>query len=419
MKTALGIDFGTSNSTVGYVTATGPRLIPLEAGRVTLPSALFYDFDERKTLFGRGAIAAYTDQCNGRLLRALKSILGNSLIFERTKLGRESLSFMEIIGTFLAHLKKQSETALGCEIESVVLGRPVWFVDDDPAADRQAQNQLEQAARAQGFKQISFQYEPVAAALDYEQTIAREELTLIADIGGGTSDFSIIRLSPEGRGRADRKMDILANTGTHVGGTDLDKQLSLKQVMPHLGFHTPQRARPELDLPTSIYFDLATWHRIVFLYNQKTRTLLRDMQNAAARPDLVERLACLVEERNGHRLAGDVERGKIDLSAQDKASLHLDYIEAGLEIELDQKIFQQAIERERNKIKASLESCLKQAGVSAMQIDTLFLTGGTTAVPLIAQTCRACVPAARLVEGDKLGSVGVGLALESARRYGR
>jgi hypothetical chaperone protein len=139
---------------------------------------------------------------------------------------------------FLRNLKEKAEAFAGQEIASVVLGRPVRFVDDDDQADARAQSVLERVARQAGFREIAFAYEPIAAAHHYEQTVLREELVLIADIGGGTSDFSIVRVGPERRGRADRSGDVLASTGVRIGGTDLDAALSLASVMPLLGLGT-------------------------------------------------------------------------------------------------------------------------------------------------------------------------------------
>lgn len=236
-----GIDFGTSNSTVGILAGDRPRLVALEDANATLPSAVFFNFEDNRTYFGRRAIADYTDNAEGRLLRALKSVLGSSLIHEKTRIKSRSVAFSEIIGEFIGFLKARLDDAVGEAVDHVVLGRPVHFVDEDPAADAAAQSELEKAARRQGFRHIEFQYEPIAAALDYEQSVLGEELALIVDIGGGTSDFSIVRVSPDSRSSSDRKQDILANAGVHVGGTDFDRLLSMASVMRALGYLTPTR----------------------------------------------------------------------------------------------------------------------------------------------------------------------------------
>ena len=419
MSHAIGIDFGTSNSTVGFLHQTKPALIALEEDKTTLPSAVFYDTERLETLFGRKAIAAYTDHYEGRLLRSLKSILGSSLIEETTQIGHKRLSFHSIIGEFLQHLKLTCEYQLQQQLDKVVLGRPVWFVDNDETADKAAEHQLESAASLQGFKHIQFQYEPIAAALDYEQSVNKEELALIVDIGGGTSDFSIVRVSPQRRGKADRKEDILANSGVHVGGTDLDMRLSVNEVMPFLGYKSHLYANPALTLPAAPFFDLATWHKIILLYNNKTLTLLKELHKNAAYPERVARFIHIIKERSGHRLAGDVETTKIHLSENSAVTLNLDYIEEGLSTRFKRKDFEAAITEEKEKITQQIKYCLQQAELKSADITTLFLTGGSSAIPCIVTACQAMFPSAHTVKGNRLGSVGIGLAIDAALKFGK
>lgn len=426
----IGIDFGTSNSTVGYPTEVGPQLVKIEGDHLNIPSAIFYNLENSsifnlenpvtnkprekyKIHFGREAISTYIDHCEGRLLRSLKSVLGSSLMKESTQIGYEKISFEEIIGKFIIHLKKKTEEQLGNQIEFVVMGRPVWFVDEDPIADKIAQDQLESIVTNCGFKYVFFQYEPIAAALDYEQKIKKEELALIIDIGGGTSDFSIIKVSPTQHLKSDRKADILANTGIHIGGTDLDRQLSIWQFMHNLGYKTRQKNRPELELPISCYYDLATWYKIALLYNQKTMLLLRELRSIAEQSHLIDRFIKIIRDRNGHRLAGDIETGKILLSEKEFVDLNMNYIEDKLMVSLSRKFFEENIAVEKEKIVNTIQKCLQEAQVSSEEIDTLFLTGGTTAIPSIISSCKSLLPNAHLVEGDRFGSVGTGLAIHA------
>ena len=161
----------------------------------------------------------------------------------------------------------------------------------------------------QGFKHIAFQFEPIAAALDYEQRVTREELALIIDMGGGTSDFSIVRVSPERARSPDRKDDILASRGVHIGGTDFDRLLSIAHVMPQLGYLTPTKDGKR-NLPASYFIDLATWQRINLVYTAKAMTHLRQIRYEAARADLVDRFIHIVEHRYGHALAGTGRKGQ-------------------------------------------------------------------------------------------------------------
>ena len=226
---ACGLDFGTSNTTFGSMIGNAPSLVPLEGAQTTIPSAIFYERDGA-VLIGRRAIDAYVDGGPGRLMRSLKSVLGTSLIDETTQVGRERSSFRDVIAYYLGAVKRRAEQAAGREFRNVVHGRPVHFVDNAPAADRKAEATLRAIVREIGFDNVTFQFEPIAAALDYERQIVREEIALIADIGGGTSDFSIVRLSPDRHRKAERQSDILANDGVRIGGTDFDRQAESRRA---------------------------------------------------------------------------------------------------------------------------------------------------------------------------------------------
>jgi hypothetical chaperone protein len=418
MRPAIGgIDFGTSNSTVGVIENGQPRLVPLEAGQVTLPSAVFFSFEDGQTHFGRRAIADYADGVEGRLMRALKSVLGSSLAHEKTRIKARSIAFTDIIGMFLAQLRRRMEEHTGQPVGPVVFGRPVQFVDDDAEADSKAQAQLEKAARAQGFRDIAFQFEPIAAALDYERTVRREELALILDMGGGTSDFSVVRVSPERAGAADRSGDILASRGVHVGGTDFDRLLSIDRVMPELGYLTPTRDGKR-NLPAGYFVDLATWQRINLLYTPKARTDLRQLRYEAARPDLVDRLIAIVEQRWGHALAGCVERARIAMTDEQSARLDVSVPDADFSVDLTRESFEATIHGAVERVADTVSATLRDAGLAGSDIATVFLTGGSTSTPLARRTILSMVPQARVVEGDVFGSVGLGLALDAQRKFG-
>jgi len=412
-----GIDFGTSNSTVGVMNGSAPSLLRLEGDSPTLPSALFFNFDDDSVSVGRHAVTQYTDGVDGRLLRALKSVLGSSLVLEKTRIKKRSLLFSEIIGLFIARLKAKLDQHHGQTADHVVLGRPVRFVDGDDAADRTAQDELERAARAQGFRHIEFQYEPIAAALDYEQQVSREEIALIVDMGGGTSDFSVVRVSPEGARKTDRRGDILANEGIHIGGTDFDRLLSIAYVMPGLGYLTPTKDGKR-NLPAGYFIDLATWHRIHRLYTPKALIDLRQIRYEAARPEFVDLFIDIVEHRLGHLLATKVEDAKIALTDAESARLHLDLTDALLEVGFTREQLEKTLQGEIGRVAHTAQHTLSSAGVAPQDITAVFLTGGSTAIPLARHSILALVPQAKVVQGDAFGSVGIGLALDAARRFG-
>lgn len=413
---SCGLDFGTSNTTLGLADGGGARLVPLEGGEVTLPSAVFYPV-AGETRIGRAAVAAYVDGDQGRLMRALKSVLGTGLIDEATQVGRRRLGFRQVIADYVAAVKARAEAAAGTGLAAVVHGRPVHFVDGDPAADAAAEDALSEIARAAGFETVSFQYEPIAAGLDYEQAIGGEQLALIADIGGGTSDVSVVRLGPQRRGRADRSGDILANDGIRVGGTDFDRALNLALVMPHLGYRSPLK-RAGLSMPAGPYLDLATWSQINRLYGAKPLRDLVELEKASARPDLVHRLVRTVEEERGHLLSIRVEEAKIAAAGGETAGIALDWLRPRLDVPVAPPDVAVEGAPLADRIGALVRDCLAVAGVGAGDVDAVFMTGGSTRLPTVRRAILAAVPGARVVDGDTFGSVGTGLAIEAARRYG-
>ena len=421
MANACGVDFGTSNSTVGFI---GPRangtartaLLALEDGKATLPSVVFFNADDDEVSYGRAALAAYLAGYEGRLMRSLKSLLGTSLIDGQTEVGGRALPFRMLLSHFIGEVKRRAEREAGREFTSAVFGRPVFFIDDSAAADRLAEDTLAQIAHAVGFKDVAFQFEPIAAAFDYESQIGNEELVLIADIGGGTSDFSLVRLSPERALKAERRGDILATGGVHIGGTDFDKYLSLSSVMPLLGYQSLMYN--DSAIPSSYYFNLATWHTINLAYTKKIWTQLADVVRDAREPHKLGRLQRLIDERAGHWLAMKVEEGKIALSDASSVALELERLSPPENLVLHRKGFEDAIVHLVGQIDQTVLKLLADAGVAADAVDTVFFTGGSSGVRMLRERIGALLPNARKVEGDLFGSIGAGLALDAVRKFG-
>lgn len=416
MANACGVDFGTSNSTVGWSRPGSSALLQLEGDRVTLPSVVFFNADEEQVYYGRAALDNYLQGYEGRLMRSLKSLLGTELIDDQTEVMGKALPFKMLLAQFIAELKRRAEASAGREFSSAVFGRPVFFVDGDEDADFAAEDTLYEIAQAVGFKEIDFQYEPIAAAFDYESQIDKEELVLIADIGGGTSDFSLVRLSPQHAQKADRRSDILATGGIHIGGTDFDKYLSLHSIMPLLGLGS--RLNNNSEMPSSYYFNLATWHTINLAYTQKTWLQIKDIYRDARDKDKLDRLLHLIEHRNGHWLALQAEEGKIALSSHAQTALSLDRLSPPQTVQLQRDEFEAAISKLVGSVETTVSKLLQDAGITADQVDTVFFTGGSSGVHLLRERIAALLPAARRVEGDLFGSIGAGLALDAARKFG-
>jgi hypothetical chaperone protein len=415
-----GLDFGTSNSTLALNAEGRAFLCPLEDQSVTLPSAVFYDFEDHSVRFGRDAIQTYVEGAEGRLLRALKSVLGSTLIEETTLIQRKRVPMRAIIGMFIRHLKRKAEQQLAARgtpgaLENVVLGRPVHFVDQDEEADRRAEAELIAAAKAEGFRHVETQLEPIAAALAYEQALNHEELSLIVDLGGGTSDFVVARLSPKRAKHADRAGDILGRSGVHIGGTDFDRRLSIDRVMPHLGYDV--RLGPKrLPMPSYLFRDLATWHKIPFLYTAENLGYLRSVVLTADRPELLQRLIQVFTGRQGHRIAGDVEAAKITLSDAETAELHLP-VQPEVAIAVQRADVERTVHDDTTRLIETIDRCCRSAGVAPAAIDSVFLTGGSTGIPAVRSRILAHLPNARAVPGDMFGSVGLGLAIDAAKRF--
>ena len=417
------IDFGTSNSAIALPTgADGVTLVELEDGQPTMPTAVFYRSDEPERHFGRAAIAAYVDGYDGRLMRSMKSVLGSPLIEQSTDVGGgRAVKFVDVIAGYLLHLKRLAEAQAGAPLHRVVLGRPVFFVDDDPAQDARAQAALEAAARSIGFDEVLFQFEPIAAALDHERRVDSERCVMVADIGGGTSDFSIVRVGPSRRKRLDRRGDILANHGVHVAGTDFDRHVELTAILPLLGYRSLRPARPgetPREVPTGVYFDLATWHLINTVYAPARLAELRQMFSWYADPAHHKRLMQVLNRRLGHALAAAAEQAKIDVATDGRAAITLDEVERDLAAAIDEPVAAAAIESDLERIVQAARETARRAGLAPDAIDTLYFTGGSTGLPSLVRRIGDAFPSAQVVRGDRFASVAQGLGVHARAVFG-
>lgn len=411
------IDFGTSNSAVAVPDGATLRLAPVEGVNTTLPTAVFFNTDENTREFGRAALAAYIDGFDGRLMRSMKSILGSPLAENSTDLGDGSaIKYTEVIAIFVDHLKRSAEKSAGGPISRAVLGRPVFFVDDDPRADQMAQRQLEAAARSVGLREIHFQYEPIAAAFDYESHLTEEGLVLVADIGGGTSDFSLVRVGPERAKRIERKDDVLAHHGVHVAGTDFDRRVELATILRELGYQTLD---PEgREIPNRIYFDLATWHLINTVYAPKRVSELALMRHLFMQIRHHDRLTRVVERRLGHALAAHAEEAKIGVAAGGETVIDLDEVEDDLRLAFDEAQLIKAGQDETLRIVQAARDTVQSAGVAPRDVDAIYFTGGSTGLAFLSGALAAAFPDAKAVFGDRLASVATGLGIHARRVFG-
>ena len=414
-----GIDFGTSNSSAAITKGNTPRLVDLESGYNTIPTALYFPDKSSEVFYGRAAQHKYVDsETGGRFMRSMKRILGTPLMDSSTQINGHMVKFDDIIGAFVSYMKKKIDVAANENVESVVMGRPVHFRDNDPIADEKAQQELERIAKKAGFKNVCFQYEPIAAAFAHEQKISSEKLACVIDIGGGTSDFTVLRLSPENINKTDRTKDVLANTGVRICGNDFDKNLSLNAFMPVLGMGTDYKGYGKvLSIPNSIYINLSTWNQVNEVYNYKILNLIKGYQTWALEPEKLARLYDVVQNRLGHINLDYVEKAKIALSNTLSVESILDFLLDKPSVQITQEQFNKAILNDVEKIETVLSNCILQAGVKNEDIDLVILTGGSTEVPRVSKITTNFFPNAEVSAGDKLSSVGLGLAYDARRIF--
>jgi len=357
----------------------------------------------------------YLTGVDGRLMRSLKSLLGSSLLEEKTRVPEGMVSFRDVIARFMREMRERAARRLGTDVRRVVLGRPVHFVDEDPARDTRAQEALVQAATQAGFEEVSLELEPIAAAFDYERRVERETVVLIVDIGGGTSDFTVVRLGPERARRRERHEDILATTGVHIGGTDYDRKISLEHVMPLLGLrHIGPRGR---EVPNGVFFDLSTWHLINWLYTPVAMRRAEDLRVDYSDAKLHDRLMAVLRERLGHRVAAEVEHAKIRTSMSDEpTAVDLSFIEHGLRPSLAAADTARDLDALLLEVVASGHECVRRAGLEPGQLDGLYLTGGSSALRPFQRMLHREFPGAGIIVGDLFGGVASGLAYAGSLR---
>jgi hypothetical chaperone protein len=414
---SCGIDFGTSNSSIAIARQGHINLVSVEGSSITTPSAMFFLRKGNIPFYGREAVNMFLARNPGRFMRSLKRVLGSPVMRQGTMVNGELMRFDQIITSFLQNLKDKADIAAGEEIKNVVMGRPVHFVDNDTAADGRAQAELKQIARQLGFDNIDFQFEPIAAAFAHEINITGEQLAIVVDLGGGTSDFTVIRLSNQNIRKADRSSDILANTGIRIGGNDFDKDLSLAAIMPELGYRSTYGAK-NLEVPLYHYFDLSEWSKVNFLYTTKIIYQTKQILFEAHDKTRYRRLLQVLEQETGHTLLAATEETKIALTSQTAYDAPFDFLEDGLTTRVTREQFDEAIMQKIEKIAESARQCLRDAGVQKEDIELVILTGGSTEVPLIQSAFQKLFPNAALADENKLSSVGLGLAYDSQNKFG-
>ncbi len=423
---ALGLDFGTTNSAIASVADDGRiTLANFPAGKEravseTMRSILFFAADphgdEPRRSVGDQAIEHYIAAgANGRLIQSLKSFLADRL-FDETNIMGDYYSLEDLITPILQRLRKVAEEQFGELPSHVVVGRPVHFSSaQNDTDDERAARRLEAAIRRAGWKDITFEYEPVAAAYHYASTIAREELILVADFGGGTSDFSIVRLRPPTNPPTHQRYEILANDGVALAGDAFDGEIVRRLVAPELGrgsrYRTPYGQ--ELPMPTSFYAQMERWHFLSFLKAPATMAKLRDLEHQALEPAKIGALIHIVEDDLGYLLFKSVEQTKLALSDTDTTTFRFADHKVSIEKPATREAFEGWIGRELRAIAECVDRVLASAEVLPDSIDSVFLTGGSSFVPIVRRIFSKTFGAEKIRTGSEFTSIARGLALRA------
>jgi len=437
-QTFFGIDFGTTNCAVAMLQPGGGIELANFAFRgeaIPVCRSVLY-FEQWQTASGQRrahgysgpqAIERYLEaEDKGRLIQSLKSHLSQRALTGTEIFGRRH-RLEELIKRIVSDLRKRAEEQFGRPVVRATVGRPVRFVGaESEEEDEFAVSRLREAFLDAGFEEVNFELEPVAAAYAYEATLDRDELILIGDFGGGTSDFSLLRVGPEVRRRGRKPEDLLGNTGVGLAGDAFDARIVRKLVSPALGSNSEARSLNKIlpAVPAWIYAHLEHWHYLSFLRTNNVREILKSAKIRALEPEKIEALIAIVEGDLGYQLHQSVQKAKYELSKRERTEFTFRDGIAGISsIELRIPVaridFESWITEDLATIEHSVDVLLKSSGVKPHDVDRVFLTGGTSFVPAVRQLFTKRFGPGRIQGGDEFTSVAQGLALSAAAVAGK
>jgi len=442
----IGFDYGTSNCAIGVMQNNTPNLLNLGSHGRYISSTLYspsrevivnwlnkqlssteqVNFQQQRQWqlqkgqnvlrelaldgipselsFGQDALNAYLDEPDeGYYIKSPKSFLGASgLLPQQIEL------FEDIVAAMMSNIKHLAEHELQSEITQTVIGRPVNFQGlKGEESNVQAINVLTNAAKRVGFKDIEFQYEPVAAGFEFESSLAEETKVLVVDIGGGTTDCSMILMGPNFSNKTDRTKHLLAHSGQRIGGNDFDIGLALKGIMPALGVESfLKTGKP---MPVNSYWQAVAINNIneqTEFYSQQNARFLQQLCRDAKQPEVVARLLKVQQEKLSYQIVNNAEQAKISLSDNIEQLINLDHIEHQLNATVNRELFLSSNQRHLSGIAQLMHEAVEQAGSKP---DVVFVTGGTAKSPVLSQFLQTQFKNVKLVTGDHFGSVTAGL----------
>ncbi len=422
MVPTAGLDFGTTNSALALAQGDAVKVMNIsnrETTERTLPSVLFFD-EDREVLVGQQAIDEYVGYGGGygRFLQSLKTFLPQST-FTETRIFGKRYELEDLIAVILAEIKTQAERQAGSPIESVTLGRPVVF-SEDAEKDALAERRLREAARRAGFKDVNFEFEPLAATLAYAEQMQSgvEEVVLMGDFGGGTSDFNVMRLAQGPLSQEEKRERVLSIGGVYIGGDTFDTRVMWEKVSPHFGRNATYKGMTgeTLTVPCSLPRAVCDWHRVAFLRDPSTLRAIKDMKRTADIPRVLENLETVILQNKGFMLFQAIERAKKELSTENETRIH--YRDSGLEIDepITRSEFEEIIADDLAKISKCVTETVAKAGVDASGINRVLLTGGSSFVPCVRHLFENTFGKDKIVYLEAFTSVAHGLARKSTFR---
>jgi hypothetical chaperone protein len=415
MQIVFGIDFGTTNSALSVYRNRKVEVLAVDGDGTAgaLMRSVLYFNEEDEIFAGQEAIRQYVgDGANGRFMQSIKTFLPNTS-FDNTEIFGKRYAIDDLVAIILRKIKARGEAHLGCSVDSVVLGRPVLF-STDAHKDAVAQQRLEKAARKAGFTRIWFQYEPVAAALTFEETLrpGQEKIVFIGDFGGGTSDFSVIRMKGGAFERSDRAGDVLSLGGVYTAGDKFDSQIMWDKLAHHFGRYARYKTMGKddwINVPKSFVHTLCQWHRIPLLRARKTREHIRVIKDTTDDRQAIENLENIISDNYGFFLFQAIEAAKCELSGRDQAQIRFRERDLWINEDISKDEFETINRENFRQIAACIDQVIAGSGLAPQQIDTVFLTGGTSRIPHIRTLFAERFGREKLEQRDAFTSVVHGL----------
>jgi hypothetical chaperone protein len=423
-KCAFGIDFGTTNSSIALADSSGHVQLakfPYLGSLTDSYRSLLYlqrlkegSVNRLQSWTGPEGIEHYLSaEVKGRLIQSLKSFLSSRTLTGTEVFGRR-YTLEDLIARILRDLREKAERQFGRAIKSAVVGRPVHFAGADADEDDSyAESRLRAAFELAGYESIEFEMEPVAAAYYYESTLDRDELILIGDFGGGTSDFSLVHVGPTIRRRGRVSGDIVGNAGLGIAGDAFDAKIIRHLVSPALGAGSRLRSLDKiLTVPNWVYIKLERWHHLSLLRAKDVLDMLRGVQAQSLEPEKIGALVHFIKEDLGFQLHRAVQKVKCNLSNDPATTFQFSDGFVDLEAVVERASFEEWISEELEQIARCVDSLLSSSGVLPKDVDMVFLTGGSSFVPAVRRIFEARFGEKRIRGGNEFTSVARGLALK-------